>query len=301
MEYSRIEKILASAFVLFLLLASINFLSELNNAIERPDFGDYESKYVSKELLENRSRLLVMFKHFRSLYEEAKTNLTKANELYIFKREEYRVALESGNATEEIKNEYLRAKKEYEKAYLAFQAIERAYVDIEKQLNSVNQQIDQQREKAYQEYRNAYSAYRAKVLALKLIFVIPVFLASFLIFRRYKNIYAVSLVAYSSLLFAYLIVQAVWNTFQVIGLSLFGAVATVLALYYIRKEYFKLEKLYKRRIGQNKCYSCGFPIKDDYIFCPNCGVKLKEKCEKCNAMKPIYLEFCPYCGTSLGA
>ncbi|AHF80174.1 zinc ribbon domain-containing protein [Thermococcus paralvinellae] len=299
MEYSRIEKILASAFVLFLLLASINFLSELNNAIERPDFRDYESKYVSKELLENRSRLLVMFKHFRNLHEEAKTNLTKANELYIFKREEYRVALESGNAAEEIKNEYLRAKEEYEKAYLAFQVIERAYVDIEKQLNSVNQQIDQLREKAYQEYRNAYSAYRAKVLALKLIFVIPIFLASFLIFRRYKNIYAVSLIAYSSLLFAYLIVQAVWNTFQVIGLSLFGAVATVLALYYIRKEYFKLEKVYKRRIGQNRCYICGFPIKDDYLVCPNCEAKLREKCEKCGEMKPVHLEFCPYCGTSL--
>ncbi|WP_457753406.1 hypothetical protein [Thermococcus sp.] len=141
MEYSRIEKILASAFVLFLLLGSINFLNELNNAIERPDFRDYESEYVSKELLDNQSRLLVMFKHFKDLYEEVKTNLTKANEVYIFKREEYRVALESGNVTEEIKNEYLRAKEGYEKAYLAFQAIERAYVDIEKQLNSVNKQI----------------------------------------------------------------------------------------------------------------------------------------------------------------
>ena len=90
-EYSRIEKILASAFVLFLLLASINFLSELNNAIERPDFEDCESKYVSKELLENRSRLLFMFRHFRNLHEEAEANLTKVNEFYIFKREEYRL------------------------------------------------------------------------------------------------------------------------------------------------------------------------------------------------------------------
>ncbi|WP_293253091.1 zinc ribbon domain-containing protein [Palaeococcus sp. (in: euryarchaeotes)] len=44
---------------------------------------------------------------------------------------------------------------------------------------------------------------------------------------------------------------------------------------------------------QNKCYNCGFPIKDDYIVCPNCGAKLKEKC---GAMKPIHLDFCPYCG-----
>lgn len=295
-EYSRIEKILASAFVLFLLLASINFLSELNNVPQRPDFKDYESKYVPQELLENQTRLLIMFKHFKNLYEEAKTNLTKANEVYIFKREEYRVALESGNATEELKNEYLKAKENYEKAYLTFQAIERAYRDVEKQLNNINQEMSQLREKAYQEYKKAYSTYRAKVLALKLIFVLPIFLASFLLFKRYKNIYAVSLVAYSSLLFAYLIVQAVWNTFQVIGLSLFGAAATVLALYYIRKEYFKIEKVYKRRIGQDKCYNCGFPVKGDYLYCPNCGSKLKEKCKNCGEMKPIYLNFCPYCG-----
>ncbi|AIF69019.1 hypothetical protein PAP_02995 [Palaeococcus pacificus DY20341] len=296
MEYSRIEKILASAFVLFLLLASINFLDELEDIPKRPDFHDYESKYVPSELLENQSRLSLLSRNFRIRYDEMRDNLTKAQELYVFKREEYRVALESNNVTEDLKNEYLSAKKDYEKALLEFSAVEAAYKEVENQLYELNNQIQELNEMAWREYRNAYSVYRIKVLLLKLLFVLPAFLASFLLYKRYKNIYAASLIAYSSLLLAYLAVEAVWSSLQVIGLSLFGAVATALALYYIRREYLKPERVHKRRIAQNKCYNCGFPIKDDYIICPNCGIKLKEKCENCGAMKPIHLDFCPYCG-----
>ncbi|MCO6041575.1 zinc ribbon domain-containing protein [Thermococcus alcaliphilus] len=296
MEYSRIEKILASLFVVFLLLASINFLRELENIPQRPNYEYYQEKYGIKALLENQSRLMELDRQLFEVYQKAEGNLTEAERVYLFKREEYRVALESGNTTEELKTEYLKAKEEYERAYFQYLGAKSAYEQTHEKLEELNSKIQELMQKANEEYRRAYNAYRLKALILKLLFAVPIFIASLLLLRRYKNIYTSSLIAYSSLLLIYLLLSAIWSTVQLIGLSLFGAFATLLALYYLRKEYFKPERVYKRRIAQNKCYNCGFPIKDDYLYCPNCGAKLKEKCEHCGALKPIHLQFCPYCG-----
>jgi len=190
----------------------------------------------------------------------------------------------------------MNAKEGYENAYIRYLGAKSAYEKVHQELEELSAQINQLSQRAGEEYGRAYDIYRLKILALKLLFTLPVFGASFFLFRRYKNIYVLSLISYSSLLLIYLILSTIWSTVQVIGLSLFGAGASIAALYYLRKEYLKPERVYRRRIAQNKCYNCGFPIKDDYIVCPNCGAKLKEKCEKCGAMKPIHLDFCPYCG-----
>ncbi|RLF82244.1 zinc ribbon domain-containing protein [Thermococci archaeon] len=296
MEYSRLEKILASLFVAFLLLASINFLRELENIPQRPDYTYYQEKYGITPLLENQSRLMELDRGLYEGYKKAESNLTEVERVYLFKREEYRVALESGNATKELEQEYLKAKEEYEKAYLQYLGAKSAYDDVHNKLQELSSQIQELMQNANEEYNRAYQVYRLKVLMLKLAFVLPIFVISLLLLRKYKNIYTSSLIAYSALLLIYLTLSAIWNIVHIIGISLFGAVATLVALYYLRKEYFKPERVYKRRIAQNKCYNCGFPIKDDYLNCPNCGAKLKEKCEHCGALKPIHLQFCPYCG-----
>ncbi|MCD6141053.1 MAG: zinc ribbon domain-containing protein [Thermococcus sp.] len=296
MEYSRLEKILASLFVAFLLLASINFLRELENIPQRPDYTYYQEKYGITPLLENQSRLMELNRGLYEGYKKAESNLTEVERVYLFKREEHRVALESGNATKELEQEYLKAKEEYEKAYLKYLGAKSAYDDVHNKLQELSSQIQELMQNANEEYNRAYQVYRLKVLMLKLAFVLPIFVISLLLLRKYKNIYTSSLIAYSALLLIYLTLSAIWNIVHIIGISLFGAVATLAALYYLRKEYFKPERVYKRRIAQNKCYNCGFPIKDDYLNCPNCGAKLKEKCEHCGALKPIHLQFCPYCG-----
>ncbi|AEH24128.1 double zinc ribbon domain-containing protein [Pyrococcus yayanosii] len=295
-EYSRAEKLFATLFVVFLLLASINFLRELDGIPARPSYSYYEAKYGVDELRDNQSRLMVLERELLRTYQKFKDNLTEAERVYLFKREEYRLAIESGNATEVLKREYLQAKENYERAYAKYLAAKSAYEEVSQQLAELNARINELSARAWEEYNREYQLYRLKVLALKLLFALPIFIASFLLFRKRRNIYTTSLIAYSSLLLVYLILSVIWSTVQVIGLSLFGAGASAVALYYLRKEYFRPERVYRRRIWQNRCYRCGFPVKDDYLYCPNCGTRLKEKCENCGAMKPLYLDFCPYCG-----
>jgi RNA polymerase subunit RPABC4/transcription elongation factor Spt4 len=50
-----------------------------------------------------------------------------------------------------------------------------------------------------------------------------------------------------------------------------------------------------------KCAHCGFPLQDDYDFCPGCGMNLQTvKCPACGQMVVASLVSCPHCGSPLG-
>lgn len=56
--------------------------------------------------------------------------------------------------------------------------------------------------------------------------------------------------------------------------------------------------LKQRQLMQyGECARCGYPVKDDYVVCPNCKQKLKDVCSVCK--KPLDFNWvtCPYCGT----
>lgn len=44
------------------------------------------------------------------------------------------------------------------------------------------------------------------------------------------------------------------------------------------------------------CQKCMTSINADYIFCPNCGEKMKKVCSKCKKSFPCLWDICPYCG-----
>jgi|GEM_PF-5427306 len=77
MEYSRAEKILASLFVVFLIIASINFLRELEKVPARPNYDYYQAKYGIKPLLENQSRLMSLDRDLLKVYQALKKTLRK--------------------------------------------------------------------------------------------------------------------------------------------------------------------------------------------------------------------------------
>lgn len=58
----------------------------------------------------------------------------------------------------------------------------------------------------------------------------------------------------------------------------------------------------ERRIDPIKCEKCGFVIKDNSKFCPECGTLVKRKptstkCKKCTKMFDGEEKFCTDCGT----
>ena len=48
-----------------------------------------------------------------------------------------------------------------------------------------------------------------------------------------------------------------------------------------------------------KCPSCGESIKEDAIFCANCGTQLCKRCPKCNHVNAPKSQFCTKCGEKI--
>ncbi|MDO5328868.1 MAG: zinc ribbon domain-containing protein [Coriobacteriia bacterium] len=67
----------------------------------------------------------------------------------------------------------------------------------------------------------------------------------------------------------------------------------------IDKDEQELEIALKQRqlMKYGECSRCGFPVKDDYFICPNCGQKLKNRCSKCGKLMAFNWKICAYCGT----
>jgi Double zinc ribbon len=45
------------------------------------------------------------------------------------------------------------------------------------------------------------------------------------------------------------------------------------------------------------CPGCGRRIKDNWIVCPTCHIRLKKTCHQCRKLMELSWNLCPYCGT----
>ncbi|MGE5249766.1 MAG: zinc ribbon domain-containing protein [Bacteroidota bacterium] len=53
--------------------------------------------------------------------------------------------------------------------------------------------------------------------------------------------------------------------------------------------------------SSQKCAHCGFPLKQDYTFCPGCGMSLRAaNCPACGQNVEASWKACAYCGSPLG-
>lgn len=94
-----------------------------------------------------------------------------------------------------------------------------------------------------------------------------------------------------------------WYVWAVVALvPLLGIVAYLLLrppLLQIDRDEQELEIALKQRelMKYGECASCGYPVEDGYVICPNCHQRLKNLCGSCNhALDPTWA-ICPYCAT----
>lgn len=61
----------------------------------------------------------------------------------------------------------------------------------------------------------------------------------------------------------------------------------------------ELEVALKQRelMRYGECVKCGYPVKDDYVLCPNCQTKLRNLCSGCSKPLEPSWSVCPYCTT----
>lgn len=61
----------------------------------------------------------------------------------------------------------------------------------------------------------------------------------------------------------------------------------------------ELEVALKQRelMKYGECAQCGYPVRDDYVICPNCQTRLRNMCHRCGKPLEPSWKVCPYCAT----
>lgn len=130
-----------------------------------------------------------------------------------------------------------------------------------------------------------------------------------------------------TILFTYFValwVAAIWWTFQDIRSRsadrLLQLVATLFVLvlnfpgllvYLLLRPHHTLEETYYqsleeeallRSLGEGaRCPSCQEPLEPDFLFCPACQARLRQRCQRCERAVLLWWRLCPYCGNALAS
>ena len=161
---------------------------------------------------------------------------------------------------------------------------------------------------------SAWRIYRLQVFALQLGLTIPLFIIALVLFfkvRARKSPYLIHMnafMAFSAILFAYVLVEHnwiwwLWGGIGLFGLSMVGAALSAYALAYLKKYFFSFERVSRSRLRKNRCPWCGFPlpIVGASEFCRNCGKRVMKICEECNTLRFVYLLYCHHCGSIISS
>lgn len=84
--------------------------------------------------------------------------------------------------------------------------------------------------------------------------------------------------------------------FPIFGLLIYLIIRpteTLMSKYYQDLEY---KTLLDFDGGREQCEKCQISLDKEYLFCPDCGLRVKKKCTKCRKPYSIEWALCPYCG-----
>lgn len=60
------------------------------------------------------------------------------------------------------------------------------------------------------------------------------------------------------------------------------------------------EKLLESQAKAFVCPSCSELVREEFMFCPNCGITLKRQCPGCQRALEVVWTQCPFCGVGVG-
>lgn len=79
------------------------------------------------------------------------------------------------------------------------------------------------------------------------------------------------------------------------GLMIYAIVRPAELLADRRERELEMEVL-EQRLGESaRCTACKTPLRDDYLVCPTCGLRLRTPCSTCGKPLDGVWRLCPYC------
>lgn len=134
------------------------------------------------------------------------------------------------------------------------------------------------------------------------------------------TIVGVLVAAFGAFLFAFWIAMGIWTfhdirqrtrdwlvivlavalvlIFPLIGLLLYMMIRPKATLADVYDRALEEEALLRELEQTQACYTCGVPVKDVWVYCPNCHSQLQHSCPSCGSLVRNDWEICVFCGTA---
>lgn len=186
--------------------------------------------------------------------------------------------------------------------------------------------VDQNRESILEQNKSLQFWFPLKKTAVEFLFLLPLLLFAFFFYRRSVQKDQELLV----LIFSHLLVViSIPITFEIIRLLLdilpFHILADLIELlealnlvgiwnyilillgisialgviFIVQKKLFSREKIYLKRIAQNKCTDCGTKLRGEKEYCYKCGSIQIKSCPHCQKKTHAHGIYCIHCGKNL--
>lgn len=133
------------------------------------------------------------------------------------------------------------------------------------------------------------------------------------------TIVGVLVAAFGAFLFAFWIAMGIWTfhdirqrtrdwlviilavvlvlVFPLIGLLLYLMIRPKATLADVYDRALEEEALLRELEQTQACSNCGVPVKDAWVYCPNCHSQLQHNCPNCGSLVRNDWEICVFCGT----
>jgi hypothetical protein len=331
--------------VLFFWLLS--FVEGDIGTMKGPDWNKIRSQYVSaeldgqqkslgKEVETLRRKIEVQTEQQRLLrsstdsFQNTMNQLLSIQKQYIDKGQDFPV--ESVQTLKKSQAAFLENKEKDQQYNKTITELTLSQQDKEDTLTAVNESIKAKEDDARKDYDKLYKTHRLKTAALKLSFLVPVFLAVSFFFLKFRtsaywplvwagfiaSFIKIAMVAHEYFPSRYFKYIALLVVIGIVVRFLFYLIKMIVAP---KKDL--LIKQYQQHYDKCICPVCSKPIrtgplryigglhkkaqalagqaaqaaKPEAYTCPSCGTNLYDKCGSCGNIRHTLLPYCEHCGT----
>jgi hypothetical protein len=306
LETSRAERILAVGMVVFMLIGGAWVLNRISSLVPYPDRTALEVGHGLVSLRDSVQVSQARFSEAQRIYADRAERATKAQAVYEFRREEYRVSMEQGAAADSTRAAYEASRTEYEAAVRERDIAARVKDAAAEDLSRVEGECREKEGLVAAAFERALRLRETKLFLLRAAYVIPALLLCFALWHRMRRagsrylIVGTALLAFSIIQVTIVAAQYSWHFLRGLGqlaLSVVGTAACAFGLVAIRRLILSSARLARSRFRRGQCPNCGFP-RASGAYCMSCGTKLTEQCPNCAAQRPVNAPYCPSCGSS---
>jgi hypothetical protein len=291
-QASKTEKFLAVVLAVFCLIGGIWAYQKIDDKVAERVKLDAPVSAADEAAIERR---VVAQERVFAAQERA----DKARRDLVFRREEYRTALDEGRPAPQLERLYHAAQTELADA-------ERVLATAQAELQRVTPEAaaaERRRAAGFEERQDRRELYTFLFRLLLVVIVIAGAFALVIALHRRRSRYvplALGFAAFAALLSFVLAGDYLTDYVDpldlgILALSLFGVALTVLAFELLQR--YLDRRLPARRVRRGQCPFCGYPVRGNEA-CEGCGRDVVASCARCSAPRRVGARHCGACGAT---